>query len=86
MKLKYMFVSIFIFLASMMALYANEVRYQVTQMNESKFVLTDTKEGKFRICVDHWRNIKAVICQPWFDANKDDLVLDNLDSFGNYLK
>jgi hypothetical protein len=85
-KLKYMFVSIFIFLASMMALYANEGRYQVTLINENKFVLTDTKEGKFRICVDYWRNINAVICQPWFDANKDDLVLDNLDSFGNSLK
>ena len=49
------------------AMALGEGRYVVTSLASSSFILTDTKTGKFRLCVKDTTS-RTLFCNPWVDG------------------
>ena len=60
-------------IASMTASYADEGRYQTTNITNkgTRWLITDTQTGNFRYC-RIWS--QGIQCDPWFDIQNDNRV------------
>ena len=74
--------------SSITAAFAGDGRYQITNLPKgqlgTEFVLTDTKEGKFRVCtrISPYSSDARTVCQPWFDGLKSKKQKDTVSLFG----
>ena len=76
--------------SSITAAFAGDGRYQITNLPKgqygTEFVLTDTKEGKFRVCTritPASADEPRTVCQPWFDGLKSKKQKDTVSLFGD---
>lgn len=74
--MRVLFTAIFLFVANS-AMAFGEGRYITTNIGAAgttwydlSWILTDTKTGKFRICLLHegFGETSTVVCHPWFDG------------------
>ena len=90
--MRVLFTAIFLFVANS-AMAFGEGRYITTNIGEAgnTWILTDTKTGKFRICllIGGYGDGSRIECHPWFDGIngvKQDYVLLSPEPPFKYIK